>query len=101
MQGALSPYFEPENIKHLNFGNQWIKESWIYINFLKVGDLVLMPALGNPNLDNEAKSQLMETLKTNNIHLINTTALSLGHGKNTKNFGGALHCISWETETSE
>lgn len=101
LMNALSPYFKLENIKHLDFGNQWVDKIWIYINFLRIGDLVLMPALDDQGLNDKAKSQLTDILKTNNIHQINTTAISFGSDNNTDNYGGALHCVSWEFKAKE
>lgn len=119
LEKVLTQYFKPENIKHLDFGNNWTEDSWIYINFLRVGNLVLMPALdddseNNRILNNKAENQLKNLLGTDNIVRINTSVISFGKSYNHSsdnedsfkvrneeyydNCGGALHCITWEVK---
>lgn len=118
---ALTPHFKPKNIKQFDFGEDWTEDAWIYINFLRVGDLVLMPTVnyvkeskedGSETTDlayqeklkrcnEKAKQQLKSFLGVDKIEAIDTTTLSLGKDKygdeiNPDNYGGALHCITWE-----
>ena len=119
---SLHDYFKPENIKQFNFGDNYTDDSWVYINFLRVGNLILIPEIeynkrdkdGNLNpshqdyleklkaCNDEAKRQLKKFSGVENIVGINTTALTLGVNKNgeevNSNCGGALHCISWEVK---
>ena len=120
LMNVLSRYFKPENIKQFNFGENYTEDAWVYINFLRVGDLILIPEIEydkrdkDGNLDPshqdyleklkacnaEAKRQLKNFSGVENIVGINTTALTLGINKDGKeinsNCGGALHCVSWE-----
>jgi len=105
LMNALSPYFKPENIKHFDFGEDWTEDVWVYINFLRIGDLILVPQLGGKfeKYDEEAINQLKRFFITDNVHGINTRILSLGEDKNGEkvnldNCGGALHCITWEVK---
>ncbi len=114
---VLGRYFKPENIKHFNFGENWTDDAWVYINFLRVGDLILIPEVEYEKKDDplyikklkacnkEAKRQLKEFFGTDKIISIDTTALSLGINKNGEyindNNGGALHCISWDIEVEK
>lgn len=122
LMNVLTRYFKPENIKQFNFGENYTDDSWVYINFLRVGNLILIPEIEynkrdkDGNLDpshqdyleklkacnDEAKRQLKKFSGVENIVGINTTALTLGINKNgeevNSNCGGALHCISWEVK---
>lgn len=122
LMNVLTRYFKPENIKQFNFGENWTDDAWVYINFLRVGDLILIPEIEYDNRDkdgkldsshknypeklkacnDEAKRQLKKFSGVENIVGINTTALTLGINKNgeevNSNCGGALHCISWEVK---
>ncbi len=115
LMNVLSRYFKPENIKHFDFRENWTEDVWVYINFLRVGDLILIPEVEYEKKDDplyikklkacnkEAKRQLKEFFGTDKIIGIDTTALSLGINKNGEyindNNGGALHCISWEVKS--
>lgn len=125
LMNVLTKYFKPENIKQFDFGENWTEDAWVYINFLHVGDLILIPEIeynkkdkdGNLELAHqdhleklkacnaEAKRQLKNFSGVENIVGINTTALTLGINKNgeevNSNCGGALHCISWELKEEE
>lgn len=108
LMNALSPYFKPKNIKHFDFSRiafegKVPEEVWVYINFLRIGDLILVPQLGGrfEKYDKEAIEQLKKIFITDNVHGINTRILSLGEDENGEkvnhdNCGGALHCITWE-----
>lgn len=60
----------------------------IYINFLEVGDLLLMPVFGvERNRDDEAVKAIKESYPGKKIEVININ--NIGQG------GGLLNCISW------
>lgn len=83
----LRPYF---GIRELSFGPKRTGNSWIYINYLRVGDVVLVPILGEP-ADGMAMEQLRELLGTEKVYGIPSDRLTF----NEDNGGGSLHCISW------
>lgn len=60
--------------------------SWAYINFLQVGNFILMPVYGIPE-DEQAKQQIQVVFPQAKIRTIRANAV-------TKD-GGALNCISW------
>ena len=60
--------------------------SWAYINFLQVGNLVLVPQLGIPE-DKQAFQQITEAMP--NCKVVDVPALEAVRK------GGALNCISW------
>ena len=62
------------------------KNSWAYINYLQVGNLVLVPQLGIPE-DEQAFQQITEAMP--NCKVVGVPALEAVHN------GGALNCISW------
>lgn len=64
--------------------------SWAYINFLQVGNLILLPAMGIEE-DKQALSLLKEIVKTN-IEQVNVAEIVRS--------GGALNCISWNIKQS-
>lgn len=86
----LLPYFK---IKEFHFDSARTENSWIYINYLQVQDIVLVPVLGGDDAgaDRMAIEQLKNFLGTDNVFGINTKKLTF----NGENGGGALHCISW------
>ena len=85
----LSPYFK---IKEFGFGDKKSDNSWIYINYLQVGKVVLMPILNEP-ADELAAEQLKEYLQVENIIKIDSNELTFNAADH--NVGGSLHCISW------
>ena len=62
------------------------ERSWAYINFLQVGNLILVPQLGIPE-DEQALEQLSKALP--DCEVVGIPALE------TVRRGGALNCISW------
>ena len=62
------------------------KHSWAYINFLQVGNLVLVPQLGIPE-DDQAVTQIASTMSS--CKIVGVPALEAVRR------GGALNCISW------
>ena len=100
LKEILSEYFDESNIHELRFGDNRTENSWIYINFLRIGDIVLMPTVGDINSPGDADSicdkmaaeQLKEKLNVKKVIPINTRYLTFD---NPDNNGGALHCVSW------
>lgn len=74
--------------------------TWSYINYLQLGNRILVPSLGYPALDKEAIRQVDHAFNKNHhiadIELIDVdmTSIIAGNGNNT-NSGGALNCLSW------
>ena len=66
------------------------KRSWSYINFLQVGNLVLVPQLGIPE-DEQALVQIRSVMP--NCEVVGIPALEAVRR------GGALNCISWNIKT--
>ena len=106
LKTILSKYFEQENIQQFKFGDKRTDNSWIYINFLRVGNVVLMPTVGNEENPNDADSicdrlalkQLQDILGVEKVIPINTRYLTL---ENPENNGGSLHCVSWNVYTDD
>ncbi len=102
----LSKFFEKENIHEFKFGDKRTDNSWIYINFLRIGNVVLMPTVGNDENMNDADSicdqlalqQLKYILGVEKVIPINTRYLTL---ENPENNGGSLHCVSWNVYTDD
>lgn len=65
--------------------------SWAYLNYVQVNNIVLMPTVAEPNNDAEAKEKLSRLFREANqeVKIITIDCQDL-----IKN-GGALHCISW------
>lgn len=85
----LSPHF---NIKEFQFGDFNTDKSWIYINYLQVGSVVLMPVV-NEEADDVAAKQLKEFLQVDSVIQIDSRELTFE--ASDENIGGSLHCISW------
>ena len=74
--------------------------SWCYINYLHVGNKILVPKLEYEPLDNEAIRQIDRAFNTEkhiaDIQLIDVDMTSIvedmGGGHNS---GGALNCLTW------
>lgn len=66
--------------------------SWAYINFLQIGNLMLVPQLGLEE-DNQAWEQISKALP--NCDIVAIPALEAVRR------GGALNCISWNISTLE
>ncbi len=73
--------------------------SWSYINYLQVGDNILVPSLGYELLDNEAVAQIKKACATSgqkyNITLIDVDMTPIIAGNGINNSGGALNCLTW------
>jgi agmatine/peptidylarginine deiminase len=80
----LDKYFE---VIPLSYNvKQKHRRSWAYINFLTIGNVLLVPQLGIPE-DKQALQQISNTLP--NSKVIGVSALEAVRR------GGALNCISW------
>lgn len=90
----LSPYFR---IKEFHFGDVKTEKSWIYINYLQVGNVVLMPTV-DEEADDIAAEQLKEFLQVDSIIKIDSRELTFD--AEDENVGGSLHCISWNVYDS-
>lgn len=64
--------------------------SWSYINYLKLGGVVIVPQLGIPE-DEQALQQIAEVMPKSKV--IGVPALEAVRN------GGALNCISWNVQT--
>ena len=94
--GDLSPYFHRRFRKALENHFEVItlkykvkqkhKRSWAYINYLQVGNLVLVPQMDIPE-DEQALEQICKVLP--NCKVVGIPALEAVRK------GGALNCISW------
>jgi agmatine/peptidylarginine deiminase len=80
----LEKHFDVTTLKYnVNITDKY---SWSYINFLQVGNLVLVPQLGIPE-DEQALEQICNALP--NCHVVGIPAMEAVRR------GGALNCISW------
>jgi agmatine/peptidylarginine deiminase len=84
-KGILDKYFEVITLSY-NV-KQKHRRSWAYINFLIMGNILLVPQLGIPE-DEQALQQISNTLP--NSKVIGVSALEAVRR------GGALNCISWD-----
>lgn len=80
------------------------KHSWCYINFLQVGNRILVPSLGYEPLDKEAIRQIDQAFNIGkhiaDIQLISVDMTSIVDDMGAEqNSGGALNCLSWTTRT--
>lgn len=76
------------------------KHSWCYINYLQVGNRILVPKLGYEPLDNEAIRQIDQIFNADkhiaDIQLIEVDMTSIVEDMNKdNNSGGALNCLTW------
>lgn len=68
------------------------ERSWAYINFLQIGNLVLVPQLGIPE-DEQALQQIRDAMPR--CKVMGVPALEAVRK------GGALNCISWNVATTQ
>ena len=82
---VLDKHFEVVSLKYdvetLN------ENSWAYINYLQIDDLVLVPHLGIPE-DEQARQQIENLLPECNV-------ISVPDAMEAVKDGGAFNCISW------
>lgn len=97
----ISPLFKKErdklskelslylNIKEIVFdvrGKDFERYAWAYINFLQVGNKILVPSFGLP-CENSILSQIRQFFPECIVDTIEMREIA--------NQGGALHCITW------
>ncbi|MCD8310431.1 MAG: agmatine deiminase family protein [Prevotellaceae bacterium] len=80
----LSRYFSVEKLHYTVTEKH--KNSWAYINFLRVGNVIILPALGIPE-DKQALEQIEQ-------YYSECKVLQLDASEIVKE-GGALNCITW------
>lgn len=68
------------------------QRSWAYVNFLQIGDLVLVPQLGLPE-DEQALRQISDAMSS--CQVLGLPAIEAVRK------GGALNCISWNVSTTQ
>ena len=76
------------------------RHSWCYINYLQIGNSVLVPSLGYEPLDNDALRQIDAAFNRRkhiaDIRLIDVDMTSIVEDMNDNmNSGGALNCLTW------
>lgn len=91
----LSPYFR---IEEYSFGKAHTKKSWIYINYLQIGKVILLPVVGE-EADDLAVAKL-KSLFNNDITVLKIDSNELTFDAADRNVGGSLHCISWNVYDS-
>lgn len=71
--------------------------SWSYINFLQVGNNILLPKLGYEKLDSMALEQVRKHSGNDfDVEMIDCDMTSIiGGDGNGSNSGGALNCLTW------
>lgn len=67
------------------------KNSWAYLNFVQVNDIILMPTVAESENDQEASEKLYKLFKEagQDVNVIKIDCQDLIKS------GGALHCVSW------
>lgn len=95
MRESITKALEKANLKYINF--PWFEHKikgnndhaiGIYINYLEVGNLIVMPIFGVPgNKDTEALNKLKEVFPNKTIETINYNDVALQ--------GGLLNCTTW------
>ncbi len=95
MKDSIVKAFDKANLKYINFPWFEYKEKGsndnaigIYLNYLEVGNLIIMPVFGVPgNKDAEALAKLKEVFPDKTIETIDYNAIALT--------GGILNCTTW------
>jgi len=77
------------NTVFLEVGNHH-RAPWMYINYLRVGDVIVVPIIGSEN-NNDVMAEFERIFGGKKIHFV-PLATVVKHG-------GALHCITWEIKT--
>ena len=78
------------------------KHTWCYINYLQVGNRILVPSLGYEPLDKEAIRQIDQAFNATkhiaDVQLINVDMTTIVDDFGAEeNSGGALNCLTWTT----
>lgn len=79
-------------------------KTWCYINFLQIGNSILLPSLGYEELDREAIKQVKEAFSNTGqkikVELINIDMTNIVENMNEgQNSGGALNCLTWTVKS--
>ena len=90
----LSPYFK---IEEYSFGDNSSPNSWIYINYLQIDNIILFPTVDEADDMAIAKWKL---LFHNDITIEKIDSKELTFDAKDGNVGGSLHCISWNVYDS-
>lgn len=95
MKKAIIKVLDSANMRYINF--PWFEHKikgntdhaiGIYLNYLEVGDLIIMPVFGGPdNKDAEALTKLQEVFPNKIIETIDYNDVALT--------GGILNCTTW------
>lgn len=95
MKNAIIKALDNANLKYINF--PWFEHKikgntehaiGIYLNYLEIGDLIIMPIFGVPgNKDDEALAKLKEVFPNKVIETIDYNDIALS--------GGILNCTTW------
>lgn len=80
----LQTHFDIEELSYKNTGPSI--NNWAYINYLQVGNLILLPTLGIKE-DEQALAQFRKVFPTQQIEQVDVSEIVP--------LGGALNCISW------
>lgn len=93
-------YLDKFNYKENKLFRLLFKHTWCYINFLQIGNRILVPKLGYADLDNEALRQIQEAFKGNkqivDVQLTDVDMTLIAEGMTiNQNSGGALNCLTW------
>lgn len=91
----ITTALEGANLRYINFPFFEHKDKahkdnaiGVYLNYLEVGDLIIMPVFGvTDNLDNEALAKMKEVFPDKTIETINFNDVA--------NNGGILNCTTW------
>ena len=78
------------------------KHTWCYINYLQVGDRILVPSLGYKPLDEEAQRQIDQAFNAGkhiaDVQLIDVDMTTIVDDIGVEeNSGGGLNCLTWAT----
>lgn len=95
MKKAIIKALDNANLEYINF--PWVEHTikgnndhalGIYLNYLEVGNLIVMPVFGVPgNKDAEALAKLKEVFPDKIIETIDYNEVALS--------GGILNCTTW------
>ena len=73
--------------------------TWCYINYLQIGNRILIPYLGYDVLDKVAKQQIEQAFNTKVEQIGVDMAFIVKDMNNKQNSGGALNCLTWTIRT--
>ena len=82
----LDKYFTLNEIEFSERGTGFEKYAWAYINFLQVGNKILVPSFGLP-----CETSVMEQIR----NLYPNCIVDSIEMREIADHGGALHCITW------